>query len=220
MNSFWAILFSPLFSEITKQYGYLKFDEDNLNTTTRLSQYIRLALHTNPRIVVEFLQQGWRLPPPGLIISVTGGGKQCKMSIHLRKTFQRGIVAAAATTSKRTKKCLVTKRTFIWLFIDAWLLTGGRNCGVVKEVGKALNNYRYKNRQHGLDVPCIGLCTWEYTACTDQLEISTIDSTLNNENDTKVTFQWLKSRRHSRVESTIPLVRGHFQRKINGILCI
>lgn len=91
----------------------MKFDEDNLNTNTRLSQYIRLALHTNPRIVVEFLQQGWRLPPPGLIISVTGGGKQCKMSIHLRKTFQRGIVAAAATTSKRTKTFLLGEHIYI-----------------------------------------------------------------------------------------------------------
>ena len=50
-------------------------------------------------ILVEFLQEGWRLPSPDLIISITGGGKHCKMSLHLRKTFQRGIVAAAATTS-------------------------------------------------------------------------------------------------------------------------
>lgn len=100
------------------------------------------------------------------------------------------------------------------------MLTGGRNFGVVKEVGKALNNYRYKNRKHGLDVPCIGVCTWEYTAGTEQLEIPTIDSTVTNDNDTKVTFQWLKSRRHSRMESAIPLVRGNFSRRIGGILCI
>ena len=78
----------------------MKFDEDDLNSTTRLCQYIRLALHTDPKVVVEFLQQGWCLPKPELIISVIGGGKRCKMSVHLRKTFQRGIVAAAATTSK------------------------------------------------------------------------------------------------------------------------
>lgn len=78
----------------------MKFDEDDLNTTTRLCQYIRLALHTDPKFVVEFLQQGWCLPAPDVIISVTGGGKRCKMSVHLRKTFQRGLVVAAATTSK------------------------------------------------------------------------------------------------------------------------
>ncbi len=85
---------------MTKQYGYLKFDENDLNSTTRLSQYIRMALHTNATTVVEFMQYGWCLPTPDLIISVTGGGKQCKMSAHLQKTFQRGLVVAAATTSK------------------------------------------------------------------------------------------------------------------------
>lgn len=71
-----------------------------MSTVTRLSQYIRLALETNAKTVVEFMHRGWRLPTPDLIISVTGGGKQCNMSTHLRKTFQRGLVAAAATTSK------------------------------------------------------------------------------------------------------------------------
>ncbi len=87
-------------SEITNQYGYLKFDYNELSSVTRLSQYIRLALGTNAKTVVEFMQRGWRLPTPDLIISVTGGGKQCNMSTHLRKAFQRGLVAAAATTSK------------------------------------------------------------------------------------------------------------------------
>jgi ribosomal protein S9 len=85
---------------VTKQYGYLKFDEGNVDSNTRLSQYIRLALQTDAITVVEFMQYGWRLPTPDLIISVTGGGKQCSMSAHIRKSFQRGLVMAAATTSK------------------------------------------------------------------------------------------------------------------------
>ncbi len=85
---------------MTKQYGYLKFDEDELNPTTRLSQYVRLALQTHPIAVVEFMQYGWQLPTPDLIISVTGGGRQCNMSTHLRRIFQRGLVIAAGTTSK------------------------------------------------------------------------------------------------------------------------
>ena len=83
--------------------------------------------------------------------------------------------------------------------IDAWLITGGRNFGVVKEVGKALNNYRYKNRKHGLDVPCIGICTWKYTTANELLDTPTIDSMTNN--DTKVTFPWLRSRRRSQINS-------------------
>lgn len=88
------------FSELTHQFGYFKFDTNELSSITRLSQYIRLALNTNAKTVVEFIQRAWRLPNPDLIISVTGGGKQCNMSPHLRKAFQRGLVAAAATTSK------------------------------------------------------------------------------------------------------------------------
>jgi hypothetical protein len=63
-------------------------------------------------------------------------------------------------------------------FIDAWLITGGTNVGVVKEVGEALNNYRYKHRTHGLVVPCIGICTWEYIAGSDQLANPAIESQL------------------------------------------
>jgi hypothetical protein len=88
-------------SALTKQYGYLKFDEDELDSNTPLSQYIRLALQTNPTTVVEFMQYGWCLPTPNLIISVVGGGNLCNMSPHLRKTFQHGLVVAAATTSKK-----------------------------------------------------------------------------------------------------------------------
>jgi hypothetical protein len=85
---------------VSRDYGYLKFDENDLDSTTRLSQYIRLALHTNAATVVEFMQYGWCLPAPDLIISVTGGGKQCHMSAHFRKIFQLGLVVAASTTSK------------------------------------------------------------------------------------------------------------------------
>jgi hypothetical protein len=40
---------------------------------------------------------------------------------------------------------------------------------VVKEVGEALNKYRYKNRTNGADIPCIGIGSWGYTAGKDQL---------------------------------------------------
>ena len=53
---------------------------------------------------------------------------------------------------------------------DAWLITAGTNAGVVKEVGEALSNYRYKNHKQGFDVPCIGIGSWGYTAGNEQLE--------------------------------------------------
>jgi len=87
------------------------------------------------------------------------------------------------------------------LFIDAWLITGGTNAGVVKEVGEALNHYRYKNLQHGLDVPCIGICSWQYTAGNEQLEIKTVKSSMINDNDTYTTAEPSKPRRRSRTGS-------------------
>ncbi|CAF1599127.1 unnamed protein product [Adineta ricciae] len=137
-------------NELAQQYGYMKFDELPLDSNARLSQYIRLQLDTNADVVVKFMLQGWGLPTPDLIISVTGGAKHCDMSARLRKIFQRGLVAAAVTT-------------------NAWLITAGTNAGVVKEVGQALNNYRYKNQKHGLDIPCIGIGSWGYTAEKEQL---------------------------------------------------
>ncbi|CAF3607748.1 unnamed protein product [Rotaria sp. Silwood1] len=138
-------------NELTNNYGFIKFDENIVDATTRLSQYIRLSLNTNAATVVKFMQQGWCLPKPDLIISVTGGAKNFDMSTRLRKIFQSGLVSAAITT-------------------NAWLITAGTNTGVVKEVGEALNKYRYKNRKNGVDVPCIGIGSWGYTTGNEQLD--------------------------------------------------
>jgi hypothetical protein len=57
-------------------------------------------------------------------------------------------------------------------FLDAWIITAGTNAGVVKEVGQAINKYRYKNQIDGVDIPCIGIASWGYTAGKEQLERS------------------------------------------------
>jgi len=87
-------------NELTQQFGLMKFDENELDSNSRLSQYIRMRLDTSAETVVQFMKDGWRLPTPDLIISVTGGAKSFDMSARLRKIFQRGLVAAAITTSK------------------------------------------------------------------------------------------------------------------------
>lgn len=69
--------------------------------------------------------------------------------------------------AKRRRKVLYDVTYF---FKDAWLITAGTNTGVVKEVGEALNKYRYKNYKHVLDVPCIGIGTWNNIAGSAQLE--------------------------------------------------
>lgn len=81
----------------------MKFDENPVESNTRLSQYIRLSLDTNADTVVKFFQEGWGLPTPDLIISVTGGAKNFDMSARLRKIFQSGLVSAAITTSNTVR---------------------------------------------------------------------------------------------------------------------
>ena len=101
------------FSEnsITEQYGFIQFNENEFDETFRPCQYIHLALHTNAETVVRFMKEAWHLPTPDLIISITGGAKHSDLSARLRKTFQIGLVSAAATTSKifSTKQSFVKK---------------------------------------------------------------------------------------------------------------
>jgi hypothetical protein len=85
--------------ELTNEYGLMKFDDDELDSNTRLSSYVRLALNTPSDKIVTFMKDGWELSPPNLIISITGGAKSFHMSPKLRKTFQQGLVQAAVTTS-------------------------------------------------------------------------------------------------------------------------
>ena len=85
---------------VTRQYGFLQFNDDEFDENTRPSQYIRLALKTDAETVVEFIKTAWHLRTPDLIISITGGAKRCDLSARLRKSFQVGLVSAAATTSK------------------------------------------------------------------------------------------------------------------------
>lgn len=89
----------------------------------------------------------------------------------------------------------INKFIIILYLIDAWLITAGTNAGVVKEVGQALSNYRYKNRKHGLDVPCIGIASWGYTAGNKQLENQSNTSSTNG-SSLKVTRSHMRTTSH------------------------
>lgn len=185
------------FSALTDHYGYLKFDENEVGPGTRLSQFIRLVLQTDATAAVKYLQNGWCLPVPDLIISVTGGGRRCQMSTHFRNTFQRGLVAAAVATNKIDMRVHAICSLHLQ---DAWLITAGTNAGVMKEVGQALNNYRYKHLQHGLEIPCIGIASWQYTAGTEQLENSNAEAENNETGERspparrlKISTSWVRS---------------------------
>jgi hypothetical protein len=79
-------------NEITKEYGLMKFDNENddeLDSNIRLAYYIRLALNTLSDKIIKLMRDGWHLPLPNLIISVTGGAKHFAMPPKLRKLFNK-----------------------------------------------------------------------------------------------------------------------------------
>ncbi|CAF5086048.1 unnamed protein product, partial [Rotaria sp. Silwood1] len=138
-------------------YGFIKFSGEKCGTTTRHSQYIRLSVATKAETIVKFMYNGWNLPKPDIIISITGGAKNDGMPEQVRKIFQMGLVSAASRA-------------------NAWLITSGTNAGVVEKVGEAINYCRYNNRKNALDIPCIGIASWGYIAENEQLDNKPIRS--------------------------------------------
>jgi len=77
----------------------MKFDNDEFDSNSCLSYYIRLALNTSPDKIVKLIKNGWHLSSPNLIISIIGGTKNFSLLPKLRKNFQQGLIKAAVTTS-------------------------------------------------------------------------------------------------------------------------
>lgn len=111
------------------------------------------------------MRNAWKLPTPQLIISVTGGADIFKLStLRVRRAFQQGLIIAAVTTGQHN--CFSFTMSFISFIVekivDAWIITGGTNAGIMKEVGDAVDKLRYKNTKIPSKVQCIGICSWNY----------------------------------------------------------
>ena len=61
-------------------------------------QYIRVDADTSPANLRDLLSDQWNIPPPRLIISVTGGAKSFYMKTRLKNSFKRGLINAATST--------------------------------------------------------------------------------------------------------------------------
>ena len=68
---------------------------------------------------------------------------------------------------------------------------------MVKEVGDALNKYRYKNKKNGVEIPCIGIASWGYTTGNDQLEGCSVEGGSMNANHSRGTRPLLKHRHYN-----------------------
>lgn len=106
----------------------------------RSGKYARVSSDTSPEILYQLLTEQWKLSPPNLLISVTGGAKNFYLKSRLKDMFRRGLVKVAQTTG-------------------AWIITGGTHTGVMKHVGQAVRDYALSNSLSG-QIVAIGVATW------------------------------------------------------------
>ncbi len=66
-----------------------------------IPQYARVSTDTSPEILYHLLTEQWKLCPPNLLISVTGGAKNFYLKARLKNMFHRGLIKVAQTTGQR-----------------------------------------------------------------------------------------------------------------------
>ncbi|XP_023136566.3 transient receptor potential cation channel subfamily M member 2 isoform X1 [Amphiprion ocellaris] len=103
-------------------------------------KYARVSTDTSPEDLYHLLTELWKLPPPNLLISVTGGAKNFYLKTRLKNMFHRGLIKVAQTTG-------------------AWIITGGTHAGVMKHVGQAVRDYALSSSVQG-NIVAIGVATW------------------------------------------------------------
>uniref|UniRef100_H2ZBZ0 TRPM SLOG domain-containing protein n=1 Tax=Ciona savignyi TaxID=51511 RepID=H2ZBZ0_CIOSA len=120
----------------TDAFGELNF----MGAKNKYAKYIRLSDKTEPSHIYDHLVEEWGLNPPNLIISVTGGASNFSMQSRLTKEFRRSLIKLAESTR-------------------AWIVTGGTNTGVMKHVGKAVNEHSAV-KSSSEKVVTLGIATW------------------------------------------------------------
>lgn len=109
----------------------------------RTSQYVRLSEDTDVKDVIDLVTNGWKMPAPKVLISVTGAAQRFRVQPQVVDVVNQGLVRAAKQTA-------------------AWIITGGTDTGVMKLVGDAV-------RKSHVDVPVIGIMPWAAVHGREQL---------------------------------------------------
>uniref|UniRef100_A0A3Q3L2S9 Transient receptor potential cation channel, subfamily M, member 2 n=1 Tax=Labrus bergylta TaxID=56723 RepID=A0A3Q3L2S9_9LABR len=120
----------------TDAFGDISFDGLGQKT----GKYARVSTDTSPEILYQLLTEQWKLSPPNLLISVTGGAKNFNLKARIKNMFHRGLIKVAQTTG-------------------AWIITGGTHAGVMKHVGQAVRDNALSSSIHG-QIVAIGVATW------------------------------------------------------------
>ncbi|KAG7503560.1 transient receptor potential cation channel subfamily M member 2 [Solea senegalensis] len=121
----------------TDAFGDISFGGSGQKT----GKYVRASTDTSPEVLYRLLTEQWKLSPPNLLISVTGGAKNFYLKARLKNMFHRGLIKVAQTTG-------------------AWIITGGTHTGVMKHVGQAVRDYALSSSSSQGQIVAIGVATW------------------------------------------------------------
>lgn len=98
-------------------FGTMEFD--NFNSAWFIRVQSQLDGPDTPTKIISFIADQLKYPLPRLLISVTGGAKDFELTSELEQVLKRGLRKAAEAT-------------------NAWVITGGSDCGIMKYVGQAM----------------------------------------------------------------------------------
>eukprot|EP00052_Salpingoeca_macrocollata_P008513 m.67423 g.67423 ORF g.67423 m.67423 type:complete len:1434 (-) comp16628_c0_seq2:32-4333(-) len=124
--------------------------------TGQRAEFIRLQeawATEHARTVYDMLIDCWRLRPPSLLVSVTGGAANFNLPSELHTVLRDGLLKTAA-------------------FTNAWIMTGGTHSGVMKLVGSIIAGHadELSTQNHSVNIPVIGVTTWGILNSKEDIE--------------------------------------------------
>ncbi|RTG89411.1 transient receptor potential cation channel subfamily M member 3, partial [Schistosoma bovis] len=111
-------------------------------------QFVRISDEDKLEDVMTLMKDYWKMmepEKPSLCISVIGGAKSFVLDGHKKDVFYSGLVQAALSTK-------------------AWIVTSGLNLGIVRMVGKALQDqkFHFDEWKPSESLICLGIAPWGY----------------------------------------------------------
>ncbi|KAI0222738.1 Transient receptor potential cation channel subfamily M member-like 2 [Lamellibrachia satsuma] len=122
----------------TDAYGEMTFSDERTGKAS-IQAYVRIDHETQMNTVMTLLKKYWKIDPPNVLISVTGGAQDVPTRPSLTNMLSRLVKVAHNT--------------------GTWIITGGTQKGVMKLIGEAVR-VRVAGDGNKAGLVAIGIATW------------------------------------------------------------